>query len=54
MFDKNKTNYVYIPGELTPYLQPLDIGVNKIFKSSLKNEYKNIELFEKEDIISTV
>lgn len=45
-----KTHYVYIPGGLTRYLQPLDIGINKVFKSVVKNEYSKIELFEKEKI----
>ena len=45
-----KTHYVYIPGGLTRYLQPLDIGINKVFKSVVKNEYSKIELFQKENI----
>ena len=42
-FEKNGTNYVFIPGGLTRYLQPLDIGVNKVFKECLKNEYRKSE-----------
>lgn len=40
---KNDTHYVFIPGGLTRYLQPLDIGVNKILKNAIKNEYIKIE-----------
>ncbi len=50
-FNENKTNYVFIPGGLTRYLQPLDIGVNRLFQESLVREYtlhktknKNINL----------
>ena len=49
-FNLNKTHYVYIPGGLIRYLQPLDIRINKVFKSAVKNEYRKIELFEKENI----
>lgn len=38
-FKENKTYYVYIPGGLTRYLQPLDLGINMPFKSALKSEY---------------
>jgi len=37
--DKKSEHYVFIPGGLTRYLQPLDIGVNKQFKAQLKNNY---------------
>jgi hypothetical protein len=37
--DKKGESYVFIPGGLTRYLQPLDIGVNKQFKAQLKNNY---------------
>ena len=37
--DKKGESYVFIPGGLTRYLQPLDIGVNKQFKEHLKNNY---------------
>ena len=47
-FNLNKIHYVYIPGGLTRYLEPLDIGIKKAFKSAVKNEYRKIELFEKE------
>ncbi len=39
--DKKGESYVFIPGGLTRYLQPLDIGVNKQFKSQLKDNYLN-------------
>ena len=37
--EKKNKNYVFIPGGLTRYLQPLDIGINKNFKDHLKNLY---------------
>ena len=49
-FKLYKTHYVYIPGCLTRNLHPLDIKINKVFKSAVKNEYSKIELFEKENI----
>ena len=49
-FNLNKANYVYIPGGLARYLQPLDIGFNKVLKSTVKNECRKLELFEKENI----
>ena len=39
LFDTNQQQYIYIPPDLTPYLQPLDIGINKPFKSRIKNYY---------------
>jgi len=36
---KHDTHFVFIPGGLTRYLQPLDIGINKVFKSAIKDEY---------------
>ena len=49
-FKLYQNHYVYIPDGLTRYLQPLDIGNNKVFKSAFKKEYSIIELFEKENI----
>jgi DNA-binding transcriptional MerR regulator len=37
--EKKKKSYVFIPGGLTRYLQPLDIGINRQFKDHLKNLY---------------
>ena len=37
--DKKHKSYVFIPGGLTRYLQPLDIGINRQFKDHLKNLY---------------
>ena len=45
---KHNTHYVFIPDGLTRYLQPLDIGVNKIFKETLKKEYLYSENLNKE------
>ena len=36
---KKKIIYPLIPAGLTKFLQPLDIGVNKIFKNYMKEEY---------------
>ena len=33
------TYHIFIPGGLTRYLQPLDIGINKPFKAALKKHY---------------
>ena len=49
-FNLNKTHYVYIPSGLTRYLQPLDIGINKVLRSEVENECRKLELFEKENI----
>ena len=38
-FNINRTNYIYIPGGLTRYLQPLDIGINMPFKKALQFKY---------------
>lgn len=37
----NDIEFVVIPPGFTRYLQPLDIYVNKEFKSNLKNKYIN-------------
>lgn len=37
----NDIDFVVIPPGFTRYLQPLDIYVNKEFKSNLKNKYIN-------------
>ena len=38
-FEKSNTYYTFIPGGLTLYLQPLDVGINMPFKKALKKEY---------------
>ena len=39
-----QTQFVYIPSGLTPYLQPLDIGINKPFKARIKNSYLKFQI----------
>jgi len=39
---------MFIPGGHTRYLQPLDIGENKVFKEALKKEYLYLENLNKE------
>jgi len=39
ILDKKNKSYVFIPGGLIRYLQPLDIGINRQFKDHLKNKY---------------
>ncbi len=49
----NNTYWIFVPGGLTRYLQPLDIGVNKVFKEALKKEYlylENLNKTEKVDL----
>ena len=36
---ERKTRISMIPGELTRYLQPLDVSINKPFKDELKKRY---------------
>ena len=39
-----QTQYIFIPSSLTPYLQPLDIGINKPFKTRIKNSYLQFQI----------
>lgn len=43
-FNSMETEYVFIPVGLTPYLQPLDIGINKPFRTKIKNSYLNFQI----------
>lgn len=36
---EKKIEFSFIPGKLTRFLQPLDIGINKPFKEQLRNKY---------------
>lgn len=36
---KNRTDILYVPGGMTPVLQPLDVYVNKSFKSNMKTKW---------------
>ena len=40
-FKNNKTNFLYILGRHTWYLQPLDFKINMLFKEALKMKYIN-------------
>ena len=42
----NKTYYKFIFEGMTKYLQPNDIGLNKVFKDRIKNEYLNMKVNE--------
>ena len=52
--ENNKSVYSLIPGKLTRFLQPLDIGTNFPFKQILKNRYlinKANKLTNKQEVI---
>ena len=47
----NDIHYVFLPPGTTRYLQPLDVGVNKLFKEKLKEKYLIYQLQNKQAII---
>ena len=47
----NNIECTFIPGKLTRFLQPLDIGINKQFKSHLSNKYL---LYEASKLTNTI
>ena len=46
LMKNNKTYYKFIFEGMTKYLQPNDIGLNKVFKDRIKNEYLNMKVNE--------
>ncbi len=47
----NDIHYIFLPPGTTRYLQPLDVGVNKLFKEKLKEKYLIYQLQNKQAII---
>ena len=41
----NNIPYIFIPAGMTPYCQPLDIAVNKVFKDNVKLNFEKDRLF---------
>ena len=54
LFNTNQQEYIYIPAGLTPYLQPLDIGINKPFKNRIKDYYLNFQISKCDKINGTI
>ena len=53
-FQKNQTEFVFIPRGTTLYLQPFDIGINKIFKQKLKEYYLNYQVENSLSLTDTI
>ena len=43
-FKKNDTEFIFIPGGLARYLQPLDIEINSQFKKGITEQYINAKI----------
>ena len=53
-FSNNGIDYIFIPGFLTSILQPLDISVNKPFKTAYKKRYTEFVVFNSKDFFEKV
>ena len=42
---ENNVNFTVIPAGMTPICQPLDIGINKVFKDNIKLLFEKNRLF---------
>ena len=44
LFKMNESNFILIPAGQTRFVQPLDVGVNKVFKDSIYKKYNEFKL----------